>query len=164
VGTGCPFGTFAWHVPEGVSQYWLAVQSASTAQPPAGMQSGAFGLHVFERQTVPPVLASHGPSPFAYPQALSFVSHAWLWQTRAAALAVQLPSSTGFVCLPSTGIAVPLASCAVHVDVVSSHHEGLAQSASVKQPPVGSQKPVVLHAPERHTPALLALHGPSPTA
>ena len=60
---------------------------------------------------------------------------------------------------------VPLASFGVHVCVVSLHQLPPAQSASRLQPPAGSQRPFVLHAPERHTtPPLAIVQGPSPTA
>jgi hypothetical protein len=65
VGTLWPFGSLATHMFDGVSQYSVLAQSASTAQPPAGTQIGAFRLHLCERQTLPALAAVHGPSPLA---------------------------------------------------------------------------------------------------
>jgi hypothetical protein len=165
VGTACPLATFATHAAVGVSQYCVALQSASTAQPVVEMQTPPVGLQSPERQTVAPFVAVQGPSPLAYPHSLSFVSHTPLVHTRVPAAAVHVPSSVGLVCAPSTGTAVPLASCPVQMCVVSSHQLPAVQSASTLQPPLGSHVPLVLHAPERQTVApVTAVQGPSPLA
>ena len=49
--------------------------------------------------------------------------------------------------------------------MLSSHQLPPVQSASLAQPPDGSQTPLVLQLPDRHTVApLAAVHGPSPLA
>src|SRR5580704_9470420 len=65
VGTIWPLGTFETHVNEGVLQYWLLEQSASTAQPPAGIQTLLLALHAPDWQTTLPVATEQGPSPLA---------------------------------------------------------------------------------------------------
>jgi hypothetical protein len=139
-------------------------QSPFTLQPPMGSQV-PFVLHAPERHTVLALPAVHDPSPFAYPHLLSLMSQTPLTQTSIAAAGTHSPSRTGFMCGMSTGIDVPLASFGVHVPVVSSHQLPPVQSASVAQPPAGSQTPEPLHVPERQTVAPLpAVQGPSPFA
>ena len=76
-----------------------------------------------------------------------------------------MPFSVGFACGVSVGMGELFASFGVQVAVLSSHQLPAVQSASVKQPPLGSHTPLVLHAPERHTVApLAAVQGPSPLA
>jgi hypothetical protein len=96
---------------------------------------------------------------------LSVVSHTPLVQTSVLAAVVHVPSNVGLVCGGSFGIAVPFASCGVHVWVLSSHQLPPEQSASTSHPPAGSHVPFVLQVPERHTTGPVGpVHGPSPTA
>src|SRR3977135_3654060 len=88
-----------------------------------------------------------------------------LTHTSAPAAGVHMPPSVGFVCGASVGTAVPFMSFGVHMCAISLHQLPPAQSASTLQPPAGSQRPLALHAPERHTTGPLAtVQGPSPTA
>jgi hypothetical protein len=64
VGIGPPFGIFGVHACVLSLHQWSEVQSASTAQPPAGSQV-PFVLHMPERHTALPFVIVHGPSPFA---------------------------------------------------------------------------------------------------
>src|SRR6186713_557446 len=99
------------------------------------------------------------------PHLSSPVSQTPLWQTSAEARLVHVPSSVGFVCAASVGIAVLLASLGVQAWSVSLHQWPPVQSASTLQPPAGWQRWFELHAPERHTvAALFAVHGPLPTS
>ena len=78
---------------------------------------------------------------------------------------MHVPLSVGLVCGGSLGTARRSASLGVQVCVLSLHQLPPAQSASTLQPPAGSQRPLTLHAPERHTvPPLPAVQGPSPLA
>jgi hypothetical protein len=120
---------------------------------------------MLERHTVAPLVPSQGPSPFAKPQSLSFVSHTVLVQTSAPAAIVHVPSSVGLECAPSVGRGWPLATVGAQRCVVSLHHVPVAQSASTLHPPAGSHVPFVLHMPERHTtPPFATVQGPSPFA
>ena len=65
VGTLWPFATFGTHMDEGVLQYSLVAQSASTLHPPEGMHTPAVGLHVPDWQRVAPLATVQGPSPSA---------------------------------------------------------------------------------------------------
>jgi hypothetical protein len=115
-----------------------------------------------ERQTVAPLAALQGPSPFANPQELSVVSQTPLTQTSVAAVVAQVPSSVGLACGESVGIAPPLASFGVHVCEVSLHHLPPAQSASRLQLPAIRHFPLALQAPDRQIVAPFAtVHGPS---
>jgi hypothetical protein len=96
---------------------------------------------------------------------LSFVSQTPLVQTRVPAAAVHTPFRVGFVWAVSVGTAVPFVSCGVHMCAVSLHQLPAVQSASTLHPPVASQVPLLLHAPERHTTVPFAIvQGPSPLA
>jgi hypothetical protein len=121
--------------------------------------------HSVERQTVAPLVASHGPSPFAKPHLSSFVSQAPLRQTSAPALVVHLPFSVGLACAASVGIAAPFASFGAHACVDTLHHVPVAQSPSTLQPPGAMQVPPVEHTPERQTSvAFDGVHEPPPFA
>jgi hypothetical protein len=94
---------------------------------------------------------------------LPSLSQTPLTQTSLPTASVQVPSSVGDMCAPSFGSATPLATCGAQVWLVSLHQLPALQSASTSQPPIGSQTPEVLHAPERQTTvAVPAVHGPSP--
>jgi hypothetical protein len=121
--------------------------------------------HTVERQTVPPLTVVHGPSPFAKPHLLSFVSQTALVQVSVPAAGVHVPLSVGFACGGSFGTACPFASVGVQVCIASLHQVPALQSASTLQPPAFTQVPPTLHAPERHTvPPVPIVHGPSPLA
>lgn len=160
VGTSVPLLSFDLQLRVLSSHQLPAVQSASTLQPAAGRQVRS-ALHAPERHTTAALASLHGPAPLSWPQRLSAASHTWLWQTRAAAGPVQLPSRVGVVCGASVGNAVLLAKVGVQACSVSLHQLPLVQSASTLQPVVGLHSKFVLHEPERHTvPALAVVHGP----
>jgi hypothetical protein len=95
----------------------------------------------------------------------SALSHTALWQTSALAWLEHTPLSVGLACGVSVGMAVLLASVGVQVCSVSLHQLPPVQSASTLQPPAGSHKRLLLHAPVRHTvAAFAAVHGPRLTA
>ena len=88
-----------------------------------------------------------------------------LVQTSAPAATVHTPFSVGLEWAVSVGTAAPFASWGAQTCAVSLHQLPAAQSASTSQPPIGSQTPLVLHAPERQTvPPVASVHGPSPVA
>ena len=118
-----------------------------------------------ERQTVAPSVAVHGPSPFAKPHSLSLVSQTPLVHTSIPAAALHVPSSVGLLCGASDGNALALGSVGRQAFMLTSHHLPMGQSASTLQPPMGSQKPLLLQTVERQTvPPVAPVHGPSPTA
>jgi hypothetical protein len=121
--------------------------------------------HTMDRHTLAPSAPVQGPSPFAYPHSLSFVSQTPLLQTSVPAAAVQTPFSVGFVCAVSVGMPTPFASWGVHSWAVSLHQLPEGQSESTLQPPVPWHTPPEPHMPERQTVVPSdAVHGPSPLA
>jgi hypothetical protein len=118
-----------------------------------------------ERQTVVPFAAVHGPSPFAYPHSLSFVSHTALVQTSIPAPALQVPSTVGFMCGGSFGIACPFESVGLQNPADSSHHVPETHWLSIVHATVGVQVPLASQSPERQTTEPFSpVHGPSPFA
>jgi hypothetical protein len=163
-GTAVPFVSLAVQVCALSRHQVPPVQSPSTLQPPAGSQV-PFTLHAPDRHTVPPFAAVQVPSPLAMPHRLSVGSQTPLAQTSVAAAAVQAPFSVGLVWGGSFGRDAPFASLGVQACVLSAHQLPPVQSPSTLQPPMGSQVPFTLQAPDRHTvPPVAAVQGPSPIA
>ena len=161
VGTGTPFASWGVQTCR-VSLHQLpAVQSVSTAQPQMPVV-----VHTPERHAAGfPVQEL---SPLASPHALSLGSQIPVTQTMAPAPAVHTPSRCDPGMVPvvgSVGMAVPLASFAMHRWAPSLHHCAAVQSGSTLQPFIGSHLPLVLHVAERHSVGFpVPLQGPSPTA
>jgi hypothetical protein len=90
------------------------------------------------------------------PQRLSAASHALEAHTSEAAAGEQAALSTGATCGASVGIGSPFARRGLQV-VDEMLHQPVLQSPSARHADDARHWPVVLHAPERHTEAALAV-------